>query len=895
MMPGITRRGDADNAAAGPRESENKGKVKGKRRVRRGLNAVAALLTSLLVLGVLSIGYGPVPALGAALDPGAGVWNSIDGAKNVGPRTATLPGMQDPVTITLDSSGVPAVRAQSDSDLFEAEGYLHAYFRLTQLDVERRTATGRLAQLQGPAGVGSDTFELESGLERTAQAIWANTDQDSTEAVALRAYSRGVNARLAELRRSGGWPALFALTGVYPRDWTPVDSIAVQLLWTQSLDYNISPLVYSVLSKALGPAQTMAFFPVMPPNPQRPYDTGPYQYLGLEPLPASANTDAAAPADTDQAGSPAVTAPGAANGAVSRPSGTVDAASTLLSRVAALPDLRINRLPDSNAWAANGPATAGGGALMAGDPHLQTPLPAFWYQIALSSPETDVTGGSVPGTPGVAIGRNRSISWSMTDVENQSTLFYAEKTSPDHPNQYYWRGAWRTMQQVHYSIPVRGGAAVPLTVDLTVHGPVMSEADQVTGTDQVLTQDWMGNYLSHSVGAILAVDKARDFGQFKSALAGWHSPTLNFAFASGDGDIGVVAAGYFPEVKAGNPWQPLDGTGEDDVAGIIPRAATPQVYDPPGHVLATANQRPVTAKYPYYVGTSMDTFDTGYRADRIYQYLESHRAMTAADFGTLQDDVTDVLAAQIVPRLQQALKGAALNQPEQAALGVLSSWDFQMTQSSAGASIWWTFWSDYLSGVFQPWWDATNVPVAQDPQDLTIDPTMAALTEDLQMWTLNDPHNAAFSAPGHAAGDADSAMRAAFGKAVSDLSGQLGQAPASWSWGQIHTRELPALIGAAGLGYGPAPAGGDNWTVNAAEGDLNSSFGPSWRMVVSWSGEESASAWAIYPGGQSDDPLSPWYETFVADWWNGRLRPLQMVGGAAPGSGSVVWTLGPGR
>lgn len=867
-------------------------------RVRRSLNAAAAVLTSVVLLGVLAVGYGPVPALGSALDPGAGVWDSVDGAKAVGPRTVSLPGMRDPVTVTLNSAGVPAVRARSDADLFQAEGYLHAYFRLAQLDIVRRTATGRLSELQGAAGVDSDTFELQSGLSRTAEAIWKDTAPGSAEAEALRAYSRGVNARLAELRRSGRWPAVFALTGVHPRDWTPVDSLSVQLLWTQSLDYNISPLVYSVLEKALGPERTTAWFPVMPPNPQRPYDPGPYRNLGIDPLPASANTDAAVPDGGDRAtaaspapsGSPAGKSASRTNNAA----GTTDAAAALLSRIQSMPQLRINRLPDSNAWAANGPAVAGGGALLAGDPHLQTPLPAFWYQIALSAPETDVSGGSVPGMPGVAIGRNRSISWSMTDAENQSTLFYAEKTSPDHPGQYYWRGAWRTMQQIHYTIPVRGGSTVPLTVDLTVHGPVMTETEDITGTDQVYSATWMGDYVSHSLKALLAVDKAKDYQQFRSALADWHAPTLNFAFASGSGDIGVVAAGYFPQVAAGDPWKPLPGTGEYDISGVIPYAAAPQAYNPAGHVLATANQRPVGADYPYYLGTSMDAFDIGYRADRIYEFLEDRQGMTAADFGALQNDVRDHLATLIVPRLQQALKGAALDAREQAALGLLSGWDFRMTESSAAASVWWTFWSDYVSGVFQPWWDAAKVPVDQDSEDLKITERMPALTEDLQVWTLNDPHNAAFSPPGGAAGDADGAMRAAFAKTVSDLSGQLGGAPDSWTWGRIHTRELPALTGAPGLGYGPAPAAGDHWTVDAAEGGLNSTFGPSWRMVVAWSGPGHATASAVYPGGQSEDPLSPWYETFVADWWHGRLRPLGMAD-AAPGPGAVEWTLRPGK
>ena len=132
-------------------------------------------------------------------------------------------------------------------------------------------------------------------------------------------------------------------------------------------------------------------------------------------------------------------------------------------------------------------------------------------------------------------------------------------------------------------------------------------------------------------------------------------------------------------------------------------------------------------------------------------------------------------------------------------------------------------------------------------------------------------------------------MRAAFAAAVSELTGQLGGEPATWTWGRLHTREIPSLTRIDGLGYGPAPAGGDRWTVDAAEGGLNSSFGPSWRMVVDWTGPATADAAAIYPGGQSENPASPWYETFVADWWAGRLRPMYSADGWP--SSQMVWTI----
>jgi penicillin amidase len=869
-------------------------------RILRVVQPVVAAAVSLLVLGLLAMGFGTVPALGKVLDPGAGVWNAAVAGELPRSQTIQLDGLGEPVRVSFDANGVPDIEASSNEDLFLAQGYVQATFRTSQLDLERRLATGQLAALVGPSGVASDKFELQTGLLRTAQAEWADTPAGSPAAKALTAYAEGVNLRFAELRRNKQWPATFTLAGVYPANWTPVDSLAIQELLTQNLDYTTAPLDYEVLKQALGSEIAQTWFPTIAPDAQQPYDAGPYRNLGITPLSASSNANAAVPTlVSGQGADPTAERPSAdtsptpdASQTTPDATGTGGAAATaaatdILDQTRDLPVTEAHLLSDSNAWVANGPAVASGKAMLAGDPHLQLSLPSYWYQMALASPQISVTGASLVGLPGILIGRNAHISWSLTDVQNQSTIFYDEETSSQHPGQYYWKGAWRTMRQVKYTIPVRGGASVPFTVDLTVHGPVMTKVGQTTSVD------WMGNVPSPDMSVLLSIDKAANFGQFRAALSDWHAPTLNFAYADDAGNIGMISAGYFPLTKASEPWEPVSGTGGDDIIGVIPYAAEPQSYNPPGHVIASANQRPVTADYPYYIGTSMNAFDNGYRADTIYQYLNSHRGMTAADFSALQNDVTDHLAQLIVPRLKTALSGAPLSERERQALDQLDQWNDQMTASSTGATIWLTFWNSYLSTVFQPWWNAKHVPVKEDSQVLKVSSAMAPLDEDLEAWTLHNPGNAAFTPPGASRGSATGAMRAAFTDAISKLFTQLGGDPATWSYGKLHSRSVPSLTGATGIGYGPAPAGGDSWTVDAADGGMDSSFGPSWRMVVDWTAARTATAQAVYPGGQSENPSSPWYDDLIPYWWAGRLLPMRMP--AAQTHSTIVWTMQPGR
>ena len=868
----------------------------------RVIRVLIPLLVSAVLLGVLAFGYGPVPPLGPALDPGRGVWTSASGAALPKSGALTLPGLAHPVQVSFTSHGVPSVRATSQHDLFLALGYLHATFRLAEMDLERRLGEGRLAQLAGPSAVSSDKFELRLGLLRTAQQEWAQMPRSSPAAQALLAYSRGVNDYLAQTRRDRRWPALFSLAGVYPATWTPVDSLVIQGDLTQELDFTTTPLDYALLDRTLGTARTMSWFPVLPPNQQHPYDPGPYRKAGLAPLPGQAALTAArAPAPTASPGRiPAAVSPGripAAAGPRRIPAAEATAAAALLAQVAALPAGQVHGGPDSNAWAANGPLVAGHQAMLAGDPHLPQTIPSIWYQVALAAPGLTVSGVSVPGLPSVLLGHNQHIAWSLTDTQSQATAFYTEQTSPGRPGEYFWDGAWRRMRQVHYTIPVRGGSTVPLTVDITVHGPIMTRAGQTTAVD------WMGAVPSPDLAVMLAVNQASDWAQFHAALANWHAPSQNFVYADDRGNIGAISAGYYPIVRHGDPWLPMPGTGADDVAGVIPYPAVPQVYDPPGHVVATANQRPVGDSYPYYIGTTANFFDPGYRAGQIYSSLLGRHGMSAASFAAVQGSVTDPLALRIVPKLLAALHGAnphganphgaKLTAAEQQAAQLLNAWSGSMSAGSAAAAVWWTFWTDYLSAVFQPWWNRAAVPVHRDRPGLQVSPVdQFSLDEVLEQWTLTDPHNSAFTAPGGHRRTAPEVMRTAFGTAVAHLAKTLGGAPASWSWGRLHSREFPSLTQAAALGYGPRASGGDSWTVDAAYGYPVSQSGPSWRMIVQWTGRGRYSAEGIYPGGQSENPVSPWYEDQVADWWNLRYLPMPSPAGTTPGV--IRWKLVPG-
>jgi len=819
------------------------------------VSAAGAVVVSALVLYLSFFGFGlTLPPLGPAFNPVTGAWTMAADAASPSSETLHLPGVVQPVRVVLEANGTSHIVAQTDHDLFLAMGYIHARYRLFQMDLLRRQGAGRLSEVFGKAAIDSDTFELQLGLLRTAQAEWAKLPPSDPSRAALQAYADGVNDRIDEAEREHQLPAMFTLSNYKPARWTPIDSLLVKGDMTQTLNFTDTPLVMALLEKSLGPDLTSEWFPVLPPNQQSPYEPGPY-------APSSG-----------VAGIPPLTSPGSFDAVVT--SAEADAATALYQRLESLPAGLIAHGGASNNWAVAGSKTANGGALLAGDPHLHLTLPAIWYQVSLDSPAYHVSGVSIPGTPVVLIGHNQHIAWSLTDAQNQQTFFYDEQEDSAHPGMYLWNGTWRKYTFANYDIPVAGGATQHLTVKYSVHGPVINERGLTTSVW------WSGNIPSQDLGVLLKVDQAADFQDFRNALKGWYSPTHNFVYADDRGNIGLISAGYYPQVAKGVPWLPMPGTGEYDITGTIPYDQIPQVYNPPTGVVWSANQRQVANDYPYYIGTASNFFDPGFRANEIARTLnEPNKKFTAIDMMALQTDTRDYLAGEMVPMLLQALNGEQLSATEQAARDSLAAWDDHMDVTSAAASVWWVFWQEYLSATFDPWWKSHNVKV--DRGELA-----DALTQDLDTWTLRDATNPVFTLVG-ATQNAGDMMKQAFHTTISLMTTRLGKDPKTWNWGRIHQRTLQNLALISGLDYGPVPERGDAYTPLAAP-DFPSTHGPSWRMVIDW-GSQSFSG--VYPGGQSENPASEWYTDRAQTWLDGHYFPMLDATRASTAMGAVTWTL----
>ena len=644
-----------------------------------------------------------------------------------------IPGLYAAAQVWRDTYGIAHIRATNEHDLFLLQGYVHGQDRLFQMDVNRRQASGTLAELLGPGALASDVSLRTLGIRRAAVR---SLDIVSPRArAALRAYAEGVNA----FARTHPLPPEYAAIEVTRFEpWTELDAMTVAKSIAFSLSFGLEDITYTqallTYQTALGQAAGFALFSEDLWRSQ-PFD------------PASTVPDATAAALRRSMGTLAA-------GAAAAPSPQIDSAVEelargYLERARQVPFLRErldrHRRPGSNQWAVSGRHTASGLAMVANDPHLSLGTPSTFYPIHLSAGGTDVMGSGFAGVPFVIVGQNQHIAWGATVNPMDVTDVYQEQLVPDptSPSGYssLYRGGREWVipipEQFRYNVPgdgilddlvlaapgsTIGGTFVPpatLIVPRRNQGPIVN-LDPSTGV--ALSVHYTGFSGTREIETFLIWDNARGLDDFVRGLQFFDSGTQNFAYADVRGNIAYFTSSEMPireDLQAGTvngapPWFIRNGQGGNEWLPvqhprpgqaipyeILPFDEMPHVVNPPAGWFVNANNDPA--------GTTLDNdplnqlrpgggifylspgYDVGFRAGRVTRLIRDALAgggkISFADMQAFQSNVALLDAQVFVPFITQALQRAQAGgaDPVLAALATpqvveavtrLSTWDF---------------------------------------------------------------------------------------------------------------------------------------------------------------------------------------------------------------------------
>ncbi|MFG3050199.1 penicillin acylase family protein [Kitasatospora sp. NPDC048239] len=875
----------------------------------RRARLIVIVLVVLLVAGAGYGGYRGVAAVRASFP-------EVDGSVKVA-------GLSAPVDVKRDANGIPQLYADTSEDLFRAQGYVQAQDRFWEMDVRRHITAGRLSEMFGDGQVDTDSFIRTMGWRQVAQKEYDSQLAPETKKY-LQAYADGVNAWLAE--HPGGESASleYSLLGVVngdykPEQWSPVDSVS----WLKAMAWNLSgnlqeEIDRSLLAQDFSPEKIAELYPEYP-----------YARNGTIVKTGTVVGDTYRPADgSGQANAGTATAQGAA--------ATKALLKGVTDRIDGMPQLlgRQGQGIGSNSWVIAGSNTTTGKPLLANDPHLGPGLPSVWYQMGLhcrtASPacQYDVSGFTFAGLPGVVIGHNKDVAWGFTNLGADVTDLFLEKVTG--PDTYLVDGKETKFELRKETIKVAGGEDRTITVRTTQTGaPLISDPsteqqnvgkyapngnaapDRGTGGYGVALQ-WTALSPGKTMDAVFALDRARNWDEFRGAAKDFAVPAQNLIYADAK-NIGYQAPGNIPVRGKGDGTYPAPGWDSAyQWKGSIPFSALPYSQNPSAGYIVTANQAVVDPSYKYSLTKD---WEYGTRAKEITEQidlkLKNNGKISPDDMKDMQLDNTSVLARTLVPLL---LKVQIDDPYVREAQNLLKDWNYHQDADSAAAAYYNGVWSQLLSLSFGQKFPADLrakdncllVRQQADPTKPDSGRTASIVTEcgtrdpgkaqpdggdrwtevvraqldkpDSSWWTYIDSQH-------HEQKGLDNLLAEAMKNARQELTAKLSKDVSTWSWGRLHKLTLrEQTLGtddssiASGLVHrllnrGPYRLSGGSAAVDAAGWNAAAGYEvdwiPSMRMVVDLS-DLDASRW-VNVGGASGHAFHPNYNDQTDLWLKGEL------------------------
>ena len=778
------------------------------------------ILSFVLTIGIffaLNTKFASIPPIGKFLNPYSGVWQNETDESISG--EVSISGLKDKVTVHYDEQLIPHVFAQNEIDLYRAQGYLTAKHRLWQMEFQTFASAGRLSEIIGEGALNYDRQERRRGMGFGAEQTLKKMSEDKETMAIAQAYADGVNSYINQLDPKD-YPVEYKLLDYKPEAWTPKKTALLLMYMTKMLAGGDEDMENTNALRLFGKERFDLLFP---------------DFFDI--------TDPIIPKDTDWSyiDVPQTPAP------YSEP--VLDSIVETIDK----PDPNYG----SNNWAVSGEKSTSGNPILANDPHLGLNLPSIWFVMQLSTPNQNAFGATLPGALAVISGFNQHIAWGETNATRDVIDWYKIEFNEDR-SKYKFDDQWKDVSIRVEDIKIKGKPSYKDSVLYTHHGPVIY--DKNFKSDKELAgyaMRWTGHIPGNGQRTFIELNKAKNYDDYANALKYWVAPAQNFVFASTEGDIALWVQGMFPNKWEGQGKFVMDGSkSENDWQSFIPQPFNAHTKNPERGFVSSANQHPVDATYPYYVFN--DGYET-YRNRVINDFFNSKEKFSVQDFKDLHNNNYNLKAAELMPYMLETMDISNLTTEEKEIYDMAKTWQYNNDMEEIGPSIWKAWWNVLYDMV----WDEFDL------EDTAIDAPFTYQTIYLLKTKGDNAFMDIIDTP--ETETAKDLFKLSFNKAVKKLNtwkaenGDLNWVNYKGTFAGHLLQALPAFS------RFDIPIGGGKNIVNAT----SENWGPSWRMIVEMTSPPTALG--IYPGGQSGNPGSKYYDNFIDDWAAGKYHSLNFL------------------
>ena len=793
------------------------------------LSALATVALIFVLNTSLKIGGKAAPAFGKFLSPQHGLWQNAENVNENFSGNFNFPNLNGKVNAYFDSRLIPHIFADNENDVYFVQGYLHAKFRLWQMELQTMSAAGRASSLVGDIALNHDREFRRLGMVYAAENSLREMESNVEIKKECDSYTAGVNAYIENLPESQ-LPIEYKLLGYKPEKWSNLKTALFLKYMSYELAAHENDFEMTNAKSFFSPKDFELLYPIIQDS--------------LDPI------------------IPKGTKYGISKIQLKIPL-SADSIYFKKDSIKVKEFSKPNRNNGSNNWAVSGSKTKSGAPILCNDPHLGLNLPSLWYEMQLSTPTYNAYGASFPGAPGIIIGYNDNCAFGFTNGGRDVRDYYEITFKDNSRTEYWFDSSWQKTSFRYERIKIAGQPDYSDTVAYTLFGPVMydrSYSGKKKLNDKNYAVRWKAHDPSNELLIFNMLNHAKNYNDYLAAVTNLHTPGQNCVFACKDGDIAIRTQGEFPAKWQGQGDFIMPGNDSSYMwQGMIPQDEVPFQYNPERGFVSSANQKPADTAYHYYLGRDYPTP----RGKIINRKLASMQHITPDDMMIMQTDNYNVFAEMAVPAFIKNIDQSVLNAKEKDFFNILKNWNFRNDKNSVGATVFVLTWQSFKDTVY-----ADEYPFESTLLEAVLKDSAYKFIDDIstpQKETLKEITTIAFRRAVVSLIQAENAGKSAWAKYKDTHVSHLLKLP---SFSRLHL-----------------PVGGGTNVINATGSD----HGPSWRMVVSLT--PKTEAYGIYPGGQSGNPGSKFYDNFIDNWVEGKYYALWLMRKEEQNDHKIKWKI----